>query len=140
MILPSYELGIDRQKGMLMSAQLYLNVSQLRELLLGMERDLGLGKLTQNERCLLSSAIGHRGKRRPCALKRYQKSRTDTQYHTANISQKFEKLGFTRVAVKRAKYQGGIVHFTRRGSRPNACGTFRYCLRRQTNLNRGYTI
>lgn len=32
-----------------MSAQRYLNVSQLRELLLGMERDLGLGKLTQNE-------------------------------------------------------------------------------------------
>jgi hypothetical protein len=47
-VLPSYELGIDRQKGMLMSAQRYLNVSQLRELLLGMERDLGLGKLTQN--------------------------------------------------------------------------------------------
>ena len=33
-----------------MSAQRYLNVSQLRELLLGMERDLGLGKLTQNEK------------------------------------------------------------------------------------------
>ena len=33
-----------------MSAQRYLKVSQLRELLLGMERDLGLGKLTQNEK------------------------------------------------------------------------------------------
>ena len=33
-----------------MSAQRYLNVSQLRELLLGMDRDLGLGKLTQNEK------------------------------------------------------------------------------------------
>ena len=33
-----------------MSAQRYLNVSQLRELLLGMERDLNLGKLTQNEK------------------------------------------------------------------------------------------
>lgn len=33
-----------------MSTQRYLNVSQLRELLLGMERDLGLGKLTQNEK------------------------------------------------------------------------------------------
>ena len=50
MVLASYELGIDRQKGMVMSAQRYLNVSQLRELLLGMERDLGLGKLTQNEK------------------------------------------------------------------------------------------
>ena len=50
MVLPSYELGIDRQKGMLMSAKRYLNVSQLCELLLGMERDLGLGKLTQNEK------------------------------------------------------------------------------------------
>jgi hypothetical protein len=35
---------------MVMSAQRYLNVSQLRELLLGMEWDLGLGKLTQNEK------------------------------------------------------------------------------------------
>ena len=50
MVLASYELGIDRQKGMVMSAQRYLKVSQLRELLLGMERDLGLGKLTQNEK------------------------------------------------------------------------------------------
>ena len=50
MVLACYELGIDRQKGMVMSAQRYLNVSQLRELLLGMERDLGLGKLTQNEK------------------------------------------------------------------------------------------
>ena len=50
MVLDCYELGIDRQKGMVMSAQRYLNVSQLRELLLGMERDLGLGKLTQNEK------------------------------------------------------------------------------------------
>lgn len=50
MVLAYYELGIDRQKGMVMSAQRYLNVSQLRELLLGMERDLGLGKLTQNEK------------------------------------------------------------------------------------------
>ena len=33
-----------------MSAQRYLNVSQLRELLLGMERDLNLGKLTQSEK------------------------------------------------------------------------------------------
>ena len=48
-MLASYELGIDRQKGMVMSAQRYLNVSQLRELLFRMERDLGLGKLTQNE-------------------------------------------------------------------------------------------
>ena len=36
-----------------MSAQRYLNVSQLRELLLGMERDLGLGKLTLNEKDVL---------------------------------------------------------------------------------------
>ena len=35
---------------MVMSAQRYLNVSRLRELLLGMEWDLGLGKLTQNEK------------------------------------------------------------------------------------------
>ena len=50
MVLACYELGIDRQKGMVMSAQRYSNVSQLRELLLGMEWDLGLGKLTQNEK------------------------------------------------------------------------------------------
>ena len=50
MVLDCHELGIDWQKGMVISAQLYLNVSQLRELLLGMERDLGLGKLTQNEK------------------------------------------------------------------------------------------
>ena len=50
MVLSYNELGIDRQKGMDMSAQRYLNVSQLRELLLGMERDLNLGKLTQNEK------------------------------------------------------------------------------------------
>ena len=30
--------------------QRYLNVAQLRELLLGMERDLGLGDLSQNEK------------------------------------------------------------------------------------------
>ena len=53
MVLASYELGIDRQKGMVMSAQRYLKVSQLRELLLGMERDLGLGKLTLNEKDVL---------------------------------------------------------------------------------------
>lgn len=50
MVLSCNELGIDLQKGMDMSAQRYLNVSQLRELLLGMERDLNLGKLTQNEK------------------------------------------------------------------------------------------
>lgn len=50
MVLSYNELEIDRQKGMDMSAQRYLNVSQLRELLLGMERDLNLGKLTQNEK------------------------------------------------------------------------------------------
>ena len=50
MLLDTDSLGIDRQKGMEMSTQRYLNVSQLRELLLGMERDLGLGKLTQNEK------------------------------------------------------------------------------------------
>ena len=33
-----------------MASQRYLNVAQLRELLLGMERDLGLGNLTQNEK------------------------------------------------------------------------------------------
>jgi len=49
-VLACYELGLDRQKSVVMSAQRYLNVSQLRELLLGMERDLGLGKLTQNEK------------------------------------------------------------------------------------------
>ena len=53
MVLASYELGIDRQKGMVMSAQRYLKVSQLRELLLGMERDLGLGKLNLNEKDVL---------------------------------------------------------------------------------------
>ena len=30
--------------------QRYLNVAQLRALLLGMERDLGLGDLSQNEK------------------------------------------------------------------------------------------
>ena len=50
MVLACYELGIDRQKEMIMSAQRYLNKSQLHELLLGMVRDLGLGKLTQNEK------------------------------------------------------------------------------------------
>jgi hypothetical protein len=38
---------------MVMSAQRYLKLSQLRELLLGMERDLGLGKLTLNEKDVL---------------------------------------------------------------------------------------
>ena len=33
-----------------MSSQRYLNVAQLRELLHGMEHDLGLGHLTQNEK------------------------------------------------------------------------------------------
>lgn len=50
MVLSYDEIGIDRQKGMDMLAQRYLNVSQLRELLVGIERDLNLGKLTQNEK------------------------------------------------------------------------------------------
>ena len=33
-----------------MIAKKYMNVAQLRELLLGMERDLGLGHLSQNEK------------------------------------------------------------------------------------------
>ena len=33
-----------------MIAKKYMNVAQLRELLLGMERDLGLGHLSKNEK------------------------------------------------------------------------------------------
>ena len=50
MVFTCSELGIDRQKGMVLSVQRYLNVSQLRELLLRMERDLGSSKLTQREK------------------------------------------------------------------------------------------
>lgn len=36
-----------------MSGQAYLSVAQLRELLLGMEQELGLGDLSQNEKDVL---------------------------------------------------------------------------------------
>lgn len=36
-----------------MSDQRFINVAQLRELLLGMERDLGIGDLSQNEKDIL---------------------------------------------------------------------------------------
>jgi len=36
-----------------MSAQAYLSVAQLRELLLGMEQELGIGDLSQNEKDVL---------------------------------------------------------------------------------------
>lgn len=36
-----------------MSGQSFLSVAQLRELLMGMERDLGLGDLSQNEKDVL---------------------------------------------------------------------------------------
>ena len=42
--------------------QRYLNVAQLRALLLGMERDLGLGDLSQNEKdvfCAVQSVIAN---------------------------------------------------------------------------------
>ena len=103
---------------MVMSAQPYLNVSQLRELLLGMERDLGLGKLTQNEKDVFYAVqlviAANGGVARSEDIKNHE--------------------------LTRAQYQSGLIHFTGRCSRPNACGSIRYCLRRQTNLKRGYTI
>ncbi len=36
-----------------MSAQAYISVAQLRELLLGMEQELGIGELSQNEKDVL---------------------------------------------------------------------------------------
>lgn len=36
-----------------MSGQAYLSVAQLRELLLGMEQELGIGELSQNEKDVL---------------------------------------------------------------------------------------
>ena len=40
-----------------MPLQAYLNVAQLRELLVGMEHDLGLGDLSQNERDVFYAVV-----------------------------------------------------------------------------------
>ena len=93
MVLASYELGIDRQKGMLMSAQRYLNVSQLHELLLGMERDLGLGKLTQNEKDIFYAVqlviAANGGVARSEDIKNHELTRNITQptFHKSLVSQ-----------------------------------------------------
>ena len=83
MVFACCELGIDRQKGMVLSVQRYLNVSQLRELLLRMERDLGSSKLTQSEKDVFYAMqvviAANRGVVRSEAIENHERTRNITQ-------------------------------------------------------------
>ena len=66
-----------------MASQRFLNVAQLRELLLGMERDLGLGNLTQNEKDVFYAVqlvlSANAGMARSEDIKRHELTRGITQ-------------------------------------------------------------
>lgn len=89
MVLSYDEIGIDRQKGMDMLAQRYLNVSQLRELLVGIERDLNLGKLTQNEKDVFYAVqlviAANGGVARSEGIKNHELTRNITQPLSAEV-------------------------------------------------------
>ena len=88
----------------------YMNVVELRKLLLGMEKDLGLGHLSQNEKDIFYAVMSVISDRNGVAKSDEIKNpRFGGRYDPADVSSLFEKSCQNEIIRSCSKHESGII-------------------------------